>query len=355
MELETTIRSGEVPDTVAEHQLVPSRPQGLNVAILGTAHALPQKIIGNDTFTASGAVTDEWIMARTGIRERRQAGPDEHASILGTQAAHGAMQQAGIGVADLDVIICTTVTPEMLLPSTACQIQAHLGAKKAAAFDLVAACSGFLYGAWVARGLLAASTKPQHILVANVDYITRIVTKSNVKTSVLFGDGAAAAIFSNVPHGPQLIDVEVASDGAAAELLYIPAGGSGQPFTNELLESGQTSVQMNGPALFRLAVERMTESALAILHKHGYTIDDVDVFVPHQANLRIIEAVGQRLRIAPEKVVINVDTIGNTASASIPIALDQAARSGKIKPGDLVLMAAFGGGLTWGAALVEWG
>ena len=355
MELETTIRSGEVLDTVAEHQPVPSRRQGLNVAILGTAHALPQKIIGNDTFTASGAVTDEWIMARTGIRERRQAGPDEHASILGTQAAHGAMQQAGIGAADLDVIICTTVTPEMLLPSTACQIQAHLGAKKAAAFDLVAACSGFLYGAWVARGLLAASTKSQHILVANVDYITRIVTQSNVKTSVLFGDGAAAAIFSNVPHGPQLIDVEVASDGAAAELLYIPAGGSGQPFTNELLESGQTSVQMNGPALFRLAVERMTESALAILHKHGYTIDDVDVFVPHQANLRIIEAVGQRLRIAPEKVVINVDTIGNTASASIPIALDQAARSGKIKPGNLVLMAAFGGGLTWGAALVEWG
>ena len=355
MELETIIRSGEVLDTMVDDKPTPARRLGLNVAILGTAHALPKKIIGNDTFTASGAVTDEWIMARTGIRERRQAGPDEHASILGTQAAHGAMQQAGIGVADLDVIICTTVTPEMLLPSTACQIQAHLGAKKAAAFDLVAACSGFLYGAWVARGLLAASTKPQHILIANVDYITRIVTQSNVKTSVLFGDGAAAAIFSNVPHGPQLIDVEVASDGAAAELLYIPAGGSGQPFTNELLESGQTSVQMNGPALFRLAVERMTESALAILHKHGYTIDDVDVFVPHQANLRIIEAVGQRLRIAPEKVVINVDTIGNTASASIPIALDQAARSGKIKPGDLVLMAAFGGGLTWGAALVEWG
>jgi 3-oxoacyl-[acyl-carrier-protein] synthase III len=355
MELETIIRSGEVLDTVVDDKPSPARRLGLNVAILGTSHALPKKIIGNDTFTASGAVTDEWIMARTGIRERRQAGPDEHASILGTQAAHGAMQQAGIGVADLDVIICTTVTPEMLLPSTACQIQAHLGAKKAAAFDLVAACSGFLYGAWVARGLLAASTKPQHILVANVDYITRIVTQSNVKTSVLFGDGAAAAIFSNVPHGPQLIDVEVASDGAAAELLYIPAGGSGQPFTNELLESGQTSVQMNGPALFRLAVERMTESALAILHKHGYTIDDVDVFVPHQANLRIIEAVGQRLRIAPEKVVINVDTIGNTASASIPIALDQAARSGKIKPGNLVLMAAFGGGLTWGAALVEWG
>ena len=355
MELETIIRSGEVLDAVVEHKRVPLQRRALNVAILGTAHALPKKVIGNDVFTASGAVTDEWIMARTGIRERRQAGPDEHASILGTQASLAAMQQAGIGVGDVDAIICTTVTPEMLLPSTACQIQAHLGAKKAAAFDLVAACSGFLYGAWVARGLLAASSKPQNILVANVDYITRIVTRSNVKTSVLFGDGAAAAIFSNVPHGPQLIDVEVASDGAAAQLLYIPAGGSGQPFSEALLESGQTSVQMNGPALFRLAVERMTESSLSILHKHGYTINDVDVFVPHQANLRIIEAVGQRLRIAPEKVVINVDTIGNTASASIPIALDQAARAGKIKPGNLVLMAAFGGGLTWGAALVEWG
>ncbi len=355
MELDTTIRSGEDHEIVSEEKRTARNSLRQNVAILGTAHALPKKVIGNDAFIASGAVTDEWIMARTGIRERRQAGPDEHASILGTQASRSAMDQAGITAADLDVIICTTVTPEMLLPSTACQIQAHLGAKKAAAFDLVAACSGFLYGAWVARGLLAASSKPQNILVANVDYITRIVTKSSVKTSVLFGDGAAAAVFSNVPHGPQLIDVEVASDGAAADLLYIPAGGSRDPFTPELLESGQTSVHMNGPALFRLAVERMTESSLAILHKHGYTIGDVDVFVPHQANLRIIEAVGQRLHIAPEKVVINVDTVGNTASASIPIALDQAARSGKIKPGDLVLMAAFGGGLTWGAALVEWG
>ena len=211
------------------------------------------------------------------------------------------------------------------------------------------------YGVWVARGLLAASDKPQNILVASVDYVTRIVTHSNVKTSVLFGDGAAAAVFSNVPHGPRLIDVEVASDGAAAELLYIPAGGSGDPSTDELIASGQTSVHMNGPALFRLAVERMTESSLNILKKHGYTIDDVDIFVPHQANLRIIEAVGQRLHIPLEKVMINVDKVGNTASASIPIALDQAVRSGKIKPGDLVLMAAFGGGLTWGAALVEWG
>ncbi len=355
MELDTLIRSGDNHETLVDQQPKPQNRLVQNVAILGTAHALPKKIIGNDVFTASGDVSDEWIMARTGIRERRQAGPDEHASILGTQAARSAMDQAGIGAADLDAIICTTVTPEMLLPSTACQIQAHLGAKKAAAFDLVAACSGFLYGAWVARGLLAASSKPQNILVANVDYITRIVTRSSVKTSVLFGDGAAAAVFSNVPYGPQLIDVEVASDGAAAELLYIPAGGSRDPFSDELIESGQTSVHMNGPALFRLAVERMTESSLNILHKHGYTIDDVDVFVPHQANLRIIEAVGQRLRIPAEKVVINVDTIGNTASASIPIALDQAVRAGKIKPGHLVLMAAFGGGLTWGAALAEWG
>ncbi len=354
MEFDTIIRSGDDHDTVVLEKPRFRSRLGQNVAILGIAHALPAKIIGNDVFTASGAVTDDWIMARTGIRERRQAGPDEHASILGTKAARSAIEQAGIGAVDLDAIICTTVTPEMLLPSTACQIQAHLGAKKAAAFDLVAACSGFLYGAWVARGLLAASAKPQNILVANVDYITRIVTHSNVKTSVLFGDGAAAAVFSNVPHGPQLIDVEVASDGAAAELLYIPAGGARDPSTDALIASGQTSVHMNGPALFRLAVERMTESSLAILHKHGYTIDDVDVFVPHQANLRIIEAVGQRLHIAPEKVVINVDTVGNTASASIPIALDQAARAGKIKPGNLVLMAAFGGGLTWGAALVEW-
>ena len=355
MELDTIIRTGQIQKSVTEPMPATRDRLAQHVAILGTAHALPKKVIGNDVFTASGAVTDEWIMARTGIRERRQAGPDEHASVLSTQAALSAMAQAGICAGDLDAIICTTVTPEMLLPSTACQIQAHLGAKKAAAFDLVAACSGFLYGAWVARGLLAASNKPQNILVANVDYITRIVTKSNVKTSVLFGDGAAAAVFSNVPHGPQLIDVEVASDGAAAELLYIPAGGSRDPFTDELHESGQTSVHMNGPALFRLAVERMTESSLSILHKHGYTIDDVDVFVPHQANLRIIEAVGQRLRIPAEKVVINVDTIGNTASASIPIALDQAVRAGRIKPGNLVLMAAFGGGLTWGAALAEWG
>ncbi len=355
MDTETIVRSDEEINMQDSEKPKLGKRLGQDVAILGTAHALPKEIISNDTFTASGAVTDEWILARTGIRERRRAGPDENASVLGTQVARDAMQRAGIDAGDLDAIICTTVTPEMLLPATACQIQAQLGAKKAAAFDLVAACSGFLYGAWVARGLLAANSKQQNILVVSVDYITRIVTKSSVKTSVLFGDGAAAAVFSNVPHGPQLIDVEVASDGAQADLLYIPAGGSGQPTTDALVESGQTSVVMNGPALFRLAVERMTESSLNILQKHGYTIADVDIFVPHQANLRIIEAVGQRLRIAPEKVVINVDTVGNTASASIPIALDQAVRAGKIKPGDLVLMAAFGGGLTWGAALVEWG
>lgn len=355
MELETLVRPGKDSDTLIHHTPKSTSRLSQNVAILGTAHVLPDKIVPNDVFTACGAVTHDWIMARTGISERRQAGPNDHASVLSTQAARNAMAEAKIEAEDLDAIICTTVTPEMLLPSTACQIQAHLGATKAAAFDLVAACSGFLYGAWVARGLLAASDKPQNILVASVDYITRIVTHSNVKTSVLFGDGAAAAVFSNVPHGPRLLDVEVASDGAAAELLYIPAGGSRDPSSDELIASGQTSVQMNGPALFRLAVERMTESSLNILKKHGYTIDDVDIFVPHQANLRIIEAVGQRLRIPMDKVMINVDKVGNTASASIPIALDQAVRSGRIKPGDLVLMAAFGGGLTWGAALVEWG
>ena len=355
MEHETLVRPHNVHQTVNEGRIAPRIPVATNVAILGTAHVLPEKIIGNDTFTASGAVSNEWIMARTGIAERRQAGEHEHASVLGTRAAQSALDRAGVLADDVDVIICTTVTPEMLLPSTACQIQAHLGAKKAAAFDLVAACSGFLYGAWVARGLLAASSKPQNILVASVDYITRIVTRSSVKTSVLFGDGVAAAVFSNVPHGARLIDVEVMSDGAAADLLYIPSGGSREPTTDALIESGQTSVHMNGPALFKLAVERMTECSLNILRKHGYTIADVDVFVPHQANRRIIEAVGLRLKIAPEKVVINVDTVGNTASASIPIALDQAVRSGKIKPGDLVLMSAFGGGLTWGAALVEWG
>jgi len=355
MEFETLVRPGEDIDTLPGHIPRSTNRVRQNVAILGTAHVLPAKIISNDVFTASGDVSHDWIMARTGIAERRQAGANDHASLLSTQAAREAMSQAKIGAEDLNAIICTTVTPEMLLPSTACQIQAHLGATNAAAFDLVAACSGFLYGAWVARGLLAASDKPQNILVASVDFVTRIVTHSNVKTAVLFGDGAAVAVFSNVPHGPRLIDVEVASDGAAAELLYIPAGGSREPPSDELIANGQTSVQMNGPALFRLAVERMTESSVNILKKNGYTVDDVDVFVPHQANLRIIEAVGQRLHIPIGKVMINVGAVGNTASASIPIALDQAVRSGKIKPGDLVLMAAFGGGLTWGAALVEWG
>ena len=345
----------EKQHTAADARVARQASLGTNVAILGTSHVLPEKIISNDAFTASGAVTNEWIMTRTGIAERRQAGEHEHASVLGTQSAQLAMGQAGLTAGDLDAIICTTVTPEMLLPSTACQIQAHLGATKAAAFDVVAACSGFLYGAWIARGLLAASNKRQNIMVVSVDYITRIVTRSSVKTSVLFGDGAAAAVFSNAPHGARLIDVEVMSDGAAADLLYIPAGGSREPSTDALIESGQTSVHMNGPALFKLAVERMTECSLSILKKHGYTIADVDVFVPHQANRRIIEAVGLRLKIALEKVVINVDSVGNTASASIPIALDQAVRAGKIKSGDLVLMSAFGGGLTWGAALVEWG
>lgn len=322
--------------------------------LIGTGHALPAQVVNNDHFIATGRVTREWILERTGIVERRRADASEPASMLGADASRKAMAAAGVTAADIDIIICTTVTPEQLLPSTACQIQAHLGATKAAAFDVSAACSGFLYGLFTAQQFIHASPTPKTILLASVDYITRMVSHSDVKTSVLFGDGAAAVVLRGGGSGPRVIDVEVGSDGASAELLYIPAGGSREPPSAENIGSGRTSVHMNGPALFKLAVSRMVSCSLAMLAKHGLTVADIDVFVPHQANRRIVDAVGERLDMPPEKVVTNIETVGNTASASIPCALDEAVRDGRIKSGDMVLMVAFGGGLTWGAALLQW-
>lgn len=326
--------------------------QSTDVRLLGLAHVLPTKVVTNDFFVASGEVNEQWIVERTGVQTRHWVDDHEYASTLGQRAAADALRAAGLKATDVDVLICTTVTPEQPLPSTACLIQAKIGAAKAAAFDVSAACSGFVYGSWLAQQILVADPA-KIVLLVSVDVLSPFVRHSSVRTAVLFGDGAAAAVFGRGRQGMRLLDIAIGSDGSKGHLLTIPAGGSRLPASAATIERGLHSVQMEGPALFKLAVEQMTSASSDLLVRCGLEAKDVGLLVAHQANRRIIEAVAQRLQLDPKRVFVNIDQVGNTASASIPIALDRALAQGLAKQGDLVLLAAFGGGVTWGCALME--
>jgi len=322
--------------------------------IAGTGSFAPPRILSNHDLERLVETSDEWITTRTGIRERRIADPGVASSDLAFEAARQALRTAELAPSDIDVIIVGTVTPDHVFPSCGCTLQARLGARNAAAFDVTAACSGFLYALQIGRSMIEAGTA-RNILIVGVEVLSRIIDWSDRSTCVLFGDGAGAVVLkpSNEP-GRGVLSVKIGSDGEQGEVLYLPAGGSRHPATHETVEQHLHYVHMSGNDLFKIAVRGMETVARQALEEAGVGVSDIDLLVPHQANLRIIDATARRLEVPSEKVVVNIDRYGNTSAASIPIALDEAVRGGRIRPGSTVVMVAFGGGLTWGAAVVKW-
>jgi 3-oxoacyl-[acyl-carrier-protein] synthase-3 len=296
---------------------------------------------------------DEWIVSRTGIRERHIAAPHEATSDLAYEAAVRALDSAGIKAEDLELIIVATVTPDSTVPSTACILQDKLGAKGAAAFDLSAACSGFVYSLATATGFIQNGMY-NNALVIGADTLSRITDYSDRNTCVLFGDGAGAVIIGEVPEGRGFLSFDLGAEGSGGSLLNIEAGGSRLPASHQTIEDKKHFLYMNGREVFKFAVRVMGTATERVLTKAGLGKENIDLFVPHQANIRIIQSAMQRLDLPPEKCVINVDKYANTSAASIPLALVEAAEEGRIKEGDAVLMVGFGGGLTWGASVLIW-
>ncbi|MCH8291931.1 ketoacyl-ACP synthase III [Candidatus Poribacteria bacterium] len=323
-------------------------------AITGTGSYVPDKILTNFALEKMVNTSDEWIRQRTGIVERRIADEDMATSDLGIRAARQAIKMAEIDPLDIDMIIVGTVTPDALFPSTACYVQKGIGAKKAAAFDLSAACAGFIYGLDLADGMIK-SGRYDTILVIGGEIFNKILDWSDRGTCVLFGDGAGAAILQGTDEPKGILSSYIGSDGDYSDvnLLGMPAGGSRMPPSHETIDQKLHTIKMRGREVFKLGVRIMPEAAQHALNLAGLTVDDIDLLIPHQANMRIIEAVGDRLGIPREKVFVNVDKYGNTSAATTIIALDEAIREERAKPGDLVLMVTFGAGLTWGSTVIR--
>nr|WP_307335202.1 beta-ketoacyl-ACP synthase III [Caldalkalibacillus uzonensis] len=323
------------------------------VGILGTGSFLPEKVLTNRDLEKMVDTNDEWIRTRTGIRERRIA--DEHmaSSDLAYEASVKALQHAGISAEELDMIIVATVTPDMFFPSTACILQHKLGAPKIAAMDLSAACSGFLYAVSTATQFVQSGMY-RYILVVGVECLSKITNWKDRNTCVLFGDGAGAVVIGPTEEGFGFLSFELGSDGSGADLLNLPAGGSRLPASARTLEEEKHFIYMNGQEVFKFAVRVMEQVSVSVIEKAGLSKEDVQFLVPHQANLRIIDAARKRLGLGEERVVINLDRYGNMSSASIPVALDEAVQNGRIKKGDVVVFVGFGGGLTWGGSVMRW-
>ena len=323
-------------------------------AIAGTGAYLPETVLTNFDLEKMVDTSDQWIRQRTGIVERRIADDDVATSDLSVHASRLAIKDAHIDPIDIEMILVATVTPDTAFPSTACYVQQGIGAKNASAMDISAACAGFLYGLDLANGLII-SGQYNTILVVGGEVFNNIVDWKDRNTCVLFGDGAGAAIVQATEEPKGIIASYIGSDGDYADinLLGIPAGGSRMPVTSEAIDNNLNKIQMNGREVFKLGVRLMPEAAQRVLRKAEISIDDIDLLIPHQANLRIIEAVGDRLGVPREKVYVNVDKYGNTSAATVIIALDEAIRQGRAKPGDLVLLVTFGAGLTWGSTLLR--
>jgi 3-oxoacyl-[acyl-carrier-protein] synthase III len=324
------------------------------VEIVSTGRWLPDRVVTNLDLEKELDTSDEWIRERTGIRERRIADADTGAADMGAAASLIAMERAGVQPGEIDVIIVSTATPDRLLPSTACDLQALLGATNAAAYDIAAACSGFIYALTIAEGHLAAG-RAEIALVVSTEKMSSIVDWGDRSTAVLFGDGAGAAIVKRSDgNGRGLLSSFIRSDGTLAELLWRPGGGARVPMDLAVLDERNHLVKMAGREVFKAAVRSMAEAADQALLRAGLTGDDIDLLVPHQANMRIIEATAKYAGIPMEKVFVNVDRYGNMSSATLPVALDEALECGRITPGDYVLMVAFGAGFTWAASVLQW-
>src|SRR2546429_2738097 len=329
-----------------------SRAAGHPISITGLGCYVPERVLTNDEIAGIVDTSDEWISSRTGIRERRVAAEHEAMSDLALPAAREALENAGLRGQDVDVLIVATVTPDMAFPATAAILADQLGASEAAAYDLSAGCTGFMYAVAQAYGMLAGGLA-RRALVVGGDVLSKILDWTDRRTAVLFGDGAGAVVMERVGKSG-FLGFELGADGSGGPQLYLPAGGSRTPATAESVSERLHFVQMNGREVFKFATRVLVSSAEAVLAECGRTVDEVDVYVPHQANVRIIEYATKKLGIPDDRVVIDVDHYGNTSSGSIPLALADARTEGRLEPGRLVLMTGMGAGLTWGSGLIEW-
>ena len=319
---------------------------GAPVSITGLGCHVPARVLTNADLSRMVDTTDEWILERTGIRERRFAADDEALTDIALPAVRAALADAGTDVADIDLLICATVTPDMMFPTSSALLADAIGATNAAAYDLLAGCTGFMYGIAQAYGMVAAGLS-RRALVVGADVLSKILDWTDRSTLVLFGDGAGAVVVERVEHGG-FLGFELGADGGGGEHLWLPGSGSRR------FEDPESHVKMNGREVFKFATRVMVSSADAVLRACGRTIDDIDVYVPHQANVRIIDHAARKLGVPRERVVVNVDRYGNTSSGSIPLALADAVSDGRLREGKLVLMTGMGAGLTWGSAVMEW-
>lgn len=327
---------------------------GHSVVILGTGSYAPERILTNEDLSKMVETDDEWIVTRSGIRERHIAGPDQASSDLGVQAARAALADAKLTTDDIDLLIVATCTPDAPLPSTSTIIQGKLGIKACACLDLVAACSGFLYSLEVADSMLRTG-RYHRALVIGAEKLTSLTDYQDRSTCILFGDGSGAVVLGLEPGaGRGIIGTKLYADGSARELIKVTSGGSRSPASAETVARREHYIQMRGREVFKLAVTAMQDAAVELLEKNGVAPEQVKLLISHQANQRIIDAIAQRMKMPAERVFMNLERYGNTSSASIPIALDEARRSGRIAPGDYVLFVAFGAGLTWASALIRW-
>lgn len=326
---------------------------GRTCSITGVGSYVPERILTNAELEKMVNTTDEWITTRTGIKERHLAAPDEFTSDLATRAAQNALAKAGVQPDQVDLIIVATITPDMPFPSTACLVQQKIGAYRAAAFDLEAACSGFIYALEIAQQFIMSRTYDT-VLVIGAEKLSSIVDWEDRNTCVLFGDGAGAAVLQNRPNSHGLLTAVMGADGRKSDLLFMAGGGSRCPATPDSVKNRMHFLRMEGKETFKNAVQAMQVAAQEVLRRCEIDISRIKCIIPHQANRRIIDAVADRLGARPEQLFVNLEKYGNTSAASVAIALDEAVSSGRVSPGDLILLVVFGAGLTWGAAVIEW-
>lgn len=323
------------------------------VGILGMGHYVPEKILTNFDLEKMVETSDQWITERTGIKQRHIAAPEEATSDLCYNAAMVALKDAGVAPEELDLVIVATASPDHVFPSTACLVQDRIGAKNAAAFDLAAGCSGFVYSLGVASQMIATGLY-KHALIIGAETLSRIMNWSDRNTCVLFGDGAGAAVLGPVEEGYGVLGIDMGADGSGGKYLIQPAGGSRNPASSETVEANDHTIHMNGPEVFKFAIQIMGKTAKRALAKANMKAEELDMLFPHQANLRIISSAAKRLKMPMDKVWVNVDKYANTSAASIPIALCEAQAAGALKKGDNILLDGFGAGLTWASIVLKW-
>src|SRR2546422_4933850 len=323
------------------------------VSIIGTGSYVPEKILTNADLSRMVDTSDDWIITRTGIKERRIAEKDENTSDMATKAALKALEQAKISPKEIDLVLVATATPDMVFPATACLVQTKIGATRATCLDVSAACAGFLFAIEIAQQFITSHTY-ETVLVIGAEKLTSITNWTDRNTCVLFGDGAGAAILGHRGSAHGVISTHIGSDGQFSDILFMPGGGSRCPITRDNVDLNLATIHMSGKEVYKQAVTAMLSAAQKALDQAGLSIEDISCVIPHQANVRIIEAIADRLGISRDKMFINLDRYGNTSAAAVAIALDEANRTGRIKHGDYVLMVVFGGGLTWASTIIEW-